>query len=256
MRVEGEPGILGVSAFLNAVRESLYMLADIDAGLSGEPRGTLDWSVASLKTSSAVIEMESRSRDEERNFGPQVTRFFVTGLQQLEELGVTPPYLTESGMSHARRLVKLIGRNGMRGLEVSDLETSTAISARAAANIDPLLKTQRRALGSIEGRIETASIHKRPRVIVYLTRTRKAVTCRMPSTAVLEGAAVAMGRRVLASGMVHYNAKGEPLRVDVDRLRVFRPESELPTIDELAGSDPQFTDGMSTADYIRELRSA
>lgn len=256
LHIEGQPGVLGVSAFLAAVGESVYMLRDLDAGVSGSPRGTLDWSVAALRTGSAVIELESRSREEERNVGPEVARLFVNGLDQLEQRGTTPPYLSETGMTHARRLLRLIGRNGMSGLQVSDLAETVTISAKAAANIEPLLTARRRALGSIEGKIETASIHGRPRFIVYLSRTRKAVTCRMSTSAVLESAAGVMGRRVLASGTIHYNARSEPLRVDVDHVRVLRTENELPTIDELAGSDPEFTDGLSTAEYIRELRSA
>jgi hypothetical protein len=256
LRIEGEPGVLGVPAFITAVRESHYMLLDLDAGVSGVPRGTLEWSVASLKTGSAVIEMESRSRSDERNVGPEVTHLFVTGLEQLERLGTTPPYLTETGMLHARRLLRLIGRNGMAGLQVSDMEETATISAKAAANIEPLLKARRRSLGSVEGRIETASIHGRARFIIYLTRTRKAVTCRLSTDALMESVSNVLGRRVLASGTVHYNARGEPLRVEVDHLRVMRSESELPGIDELAGSEPDFTGGQSTGDYIRELRSA
>lgn len=232
------------------------MLIDLDAGVSGVPRGTLDWNVGKLKTGSATIEIESLSRIEDRNAGPKVARLFVTGLDQLERYGTTPPYLSEQGMGHAQKLLKLIGRNGMSGLEVSDFSETATISARAAANIDPLLTARRRAIGSIEGRIETVSIHGKPRFIVYLSRTRKAVTCRISDKTLLEHAASMMGRRVLAGGTVHYNARSEPMRVDVEHLRLLRAETELPSIDELAGSDPDFTGGISTAEYIRELRSA
>jgi hypothetical protein len=46
------------------------------------------------------------------------------------------------------------------------------------------------------------------------------------------------------------------MRVDVHHLRVLRPDSELPTIESLTGSRPNFTGDLSTEEYLREIRSA
>ena len=48
--------------------------------------------------------------------------------------------------------------------------------------------------------------------------------------------------------------EGEPLRVEVERIRALRPREELPSIEELSGSDPDFTGGMSTEEYLRSIR--
>jgi hypothetical protein len=58
------------------------------------------------------------------------------------------------------------------------------------------------------------------------------------------------------SGVVHSNAKGEPLRVDVERIDLLSREEELPSTADLAGSDPSFTGDMSTEEYIRSSRGA
>jgi hypothetical protein len=256
VQIEGEPGTITAHAFLAAIDNSLKILIDLDSGISGEPRGTLDWLIARLGVGSLTVELESRSRIESRNTGPEVARHFVEGLRQIEQLGTSPPYLSEQGMVRAARLVKLIGREGAAGLAVTDLSETAELSAKAAVNIDQLLRTRRRAIGSVRGKIETVSIHRGQKFIIYLSRTHKAVTCRISDPQLLKEAAKVMGRRVLASGTVHYNAKNEPMRVDVEQLRVFREENELPGISELAGSDPDFTGGLSTKEYIREMRSA
>jgi hypothetical protein len=63
-----------------------------------------------------------------------------------------------------------------------------------------------------------------------------------------------LGRRVIVSGIVSYNAVGEPVKVEVDRLRVLKEEKELPTIVEMLGMTPDITGDLSTEEHIRQLR--
>ena len=62
-------------------------------------------------------------------------------------------------------------------------------------------------------------------------------------------------RRVIATGLIAYNARHEPIRVELrGELRLLRRESELPSISELLGSDPELTGALSTEDFVRSLR--
>ena len=56
------------------------------------------------------------------------------------------------------------------------------------------------------------------------------------------------------AGRVHYNAKGEPLRVDDGDIRPLRDSGELPSTSELTGSDPEYTGKLSTAAYLESIR--
>lgn len=135
-----------------------------------------------------------------------------------------------------------------------DLSQTVEISAKASANIDQLLKIRKRSIGSIEGTLETISVHGKPRIIVYLGRTRKAVTCRFDGEGLLDQATSLLRRRVVVSGIVHSNAKGEPMRVDAEHIRALRRNDELPSIAEMGGMDPNFTGDMSTEEYLRSIR--
>jgi hypothetical protein len=64
-----------------------------------------------------------------------------------------------------------------------------------------------------------------------------------------------LGRRIIASGKVCSNMKGEPLRVEAEEIKVLRRKEELPSIAALSGIDPHFTGELSTEEYIRSLRS-
>jgi hypothetical protein len=64
-----------------------------------------------------------------------------------------------------------------------------------------------------------------------------------------------LGRRIIASGKVCSNMKGEPLRVDAEDIKILRRKEELPPTSALSGIDPNFTGNLSTEEYIRSLRS-
>ena len=56
--------------------------------------------------------------------------------------------------------------------------------------------------------------------------------------------------RVVVTGRISYNAKHEPLSVEVrGPLRFLKEEAALPTVSDLAGSDPSMTGDMSTEEF-------
>jgi hypothetical protein len=200
------------------------------------------------------VEVESRSRLEDKNFGPDVAAAFVAGLEQVDREGMSPPYLSEVGMQRMRQLVRLVGREGASGFVVTHLSQTVEITARAAANIDQLIRVQQRSIASIEGKLETISVHGRPRFIVYHGLTKKAVTCKFEPERWLERVKDALGRRVNVAGIVHYNVKGEPLRVEIEDIRLLRQREELPATAEISGSDRDFTGGLSSEEFMRSIR--
>jgi len=88
-------------------------------------------------------------------------------------------------------------------------------------------------------------------------RTKKAISCNFGvDDALLRLAAGHLGDRVIVRGKVYRNARGEPMRVDVEHLRVLRPDSELPSTESLTGSRPDLTGELSTEEHLHEIRSA
>ena len=117
-----------------------------------------------------------------------------------------------------------------------------------------LTRVRNKSIGSVEGRLELVSTHVRTRRFnIYHAITNKAVRCNLP-VAMEEQAISNLGRRVIVSGIVSYNAVGEPVKVEVDRLRVLKEEKELPTIVEMLGMTPDITGDLSTEEHIRQLR--
>jgi len=253
--IEGTPGTITLKAFIDAIENWLNILKDVDAAISKVPSGSLDWVVTELAVGSLQLAVEPLSRVEGKNFGPVVARNAVAGIGQIERVGTTPPYWSHASLTHARKMLKTIGSCGVSGIQATYQSDTEHASARASANIDLLLPTTRTSLGSVEGIMETISIHGSPKFVVYQDATNKAVSCAFSQTW-LESAKEALGRRVSVAGVVHWNRKDEPVRVDVEDLRIMTSRGQLPPIVQLAGSVPDLTGGLTTEEYIRRIRES
>lgn len=253
LKIEGKPGDIGLKAFIVAVQNWLNMLMEVDAAISRESKGTLEWVIADVSVGSLQMSLASRSRIEGKNFGPEVAQIAVAGLGQIERDGTTPPYVSHQGLSYAKSMLKTIGSNGISGIEVAYQSDVEHLTAQASVNVDLLLPTTHTSLGSIEGRIEAISIHGDTKFVVYQDGTNKAVTCKFPREW-LDRVKAALGGRVSVAGVVHWNRRNEPVRVDGEDLREMKSREELPSIVQLAGSIPDLTGTLSTEEYLRRIR--
>ena len=91
--------------------------------------------------------------------------------------------------------------------------------------------------------------------MIYHSRTKKAIRCDIPQDSdLLEQAKEALGHRVLVAGIVHSNARGEPIRVSAETLRILSETPALPSISSLGGQYPDLTGDLTTEEYVRSLR--
>ena len=141
-------------------------------------------------------------------------------------------------------------------MEVRDpiREKTTQFDSGIVTTTNQLIGYSYKSFGSVEGTLEMISIHKPARFNVYHSITLHAVRCNLKEEAI-EKVREALGRRVVVSGLVSYNTKHEPKRVEVEELEIIPREDELPTIDEFIGSDPSYIGEMTTEEYIRSIRS-
>jgi hypothetical protein len=264
LSIEGKSGHIDVRALTIALSNFVAYLNDIDRGLSGNSRGTLDWVITDMKMGSDLkCQLSPVARETDRDFGSQVTALGVEGLGKVESESGTPAYLSLEGMNQLRNMIGVIGRFGVTGLHIADKERETILSPRSAASITELIRPRRRSLGSIEGVLEMISVHKKPHFTLYSSVTKKAVSCNFVESEFLEQVKDSLGHRVTVSGNIHSNAKGEPLFVNVEKIRHLRSLQELSAElglerEELTlrGMEPSFTNGASSEAYLDSWRIA
>jgi hypothetical protein len=264
--IEGKPGITEYSTYILAQQRTLGVLRELDTAISHKSNGTLGWFVLETHSNGTLaITLESRPKPQRppknkkdvtipSDFGPRVTSAYVTGLDNLER-GISPPYLSEFGLTRIGEVLERVRRDGAHGWRATAVDEDRTVDAteNAQKSIRELLPVDQFALGSVEGTLETISIHGQTRFVVYHALTRKAVTCRFHGDEDLTAVLHAIGERVIASGRVQFNQRGEPMRVTTEDLRVL-DATAFPTVAELAGHDPDFTDGLDSTDYVRSLR--
>lgn len=257
LKIDGKEGEISLHSLLTGIQCQLSILADLDVAISGQSNGSLDWVITDLKTGSLSILAESRSRFKDFNVGQKVAECYIQGIRTIEEKGTTPPFFPENSLKMVKRMATMLGKNGATGLEISSpcVKNELAhISAKAVRHVAELLPTRYSSIGSIDGKMEMISLHKKPKFVVYHSRTQRAVSCIfLPD--MLDQVKELLGKRVNVSGTVFYNTKSEPLRVDLTDIRLLRDQSELPTIDALLGIAPDLTGKLDAIEYLRRVRS-
>ena len=256
LTIQGQIREISIDSFIDSIQNSLEILQELDRAVSRERSGTIDWVVSGLGIGSTYVEVESRVRSGNVDHASQITTQFADGIEHVQKQGTTPPFFSVDSMRHMRNIVRLIGRKGMGGLLVSlpDIPREVHLSREAEENLEALVGVHHKSTGAVEGRLELVSIHHPYRRFnVYHSVTQKSVKCNLPKE--FERQVInSLGRRVIASGIVSYNVKGEPLSVEVQKLRVLRSEDELPSIDDILGIAPDITGDLSTEEYIRSVR--
>lgn len=262
--IEGEPSHVAFQSFVTASAKFLGLLREIDQVISGRYQGSLKWYVSGLHSNGGLsVEVLSRLKppparrrlEIDPDLSGRVAGSLVTGFDNVQNLGVSPPYLTHYGLQNLSDMLGVLERNGARGYRATDIDHNRTVelSHKAIENVRALIPIKRKTIGSVEGKLEAISIHNSKKFVVYDALTKKAINCDFRDDAMLAKVKDVLGHRVLVSGTVHWNVKSEAKRVDVEDIRRLG-EKQLPTTRELSGAYPEITDGMTTEEYMRSIR--
>jgi hypothetical protein len=260
--IEGKPGAVTLPAFLDAFKHQLTILRDVDAALSGKPGGVLQWYITDLSLGSFSIGAEARVEDDTaaedipRTYPGEVVRTYRHGMKVIEGEGSSPPYFTDKSLRAAKKSFQLIGHQGVSGYRVTGDKRAKPIeiSARSAVNVEELIRPGVTVYGSVEGRLNVISVAgEKWKFVVFTAIHKKGVACYFPEDK-LDEVTSSLRKRVLVTGMLTYNRRGEPQKVKNASWRVLRERSELPTTDDMYGRFPDLIGNQTTTEYLAEVR--
>ncbi len=261
--IKGDRDCVSLETYSQATLQVLGILRELDPAISRRPGGTLNWYISRLHNNGTLLlELLSRQRQgkgqiaETKDVSTEVAASFLTGLDNLEHHGTSPPYLTDVGMRKVKKMVSLIHKNGAKGFVASapDGHQSVDVSVKSSKTIDELLPVKTESVGSVEGRLEAISIHGGKKFVIYHSISKKAVNCHFDQEWIMDKVLQTLGSRITVFGEIFSNAKGEPIRVAVSDFELVEQTRRLPTVLELTGSDPNFTGALSTDEYVQSNR--
>lgn len=230
-----------VRSFVRATDSLTDLLAQVVADDSEGVK--VGWYVRNLSTGSAKVEVEGIVQEFDQSADVVVTgdaagwhavRRVVEAIETLERGEDVRRLLSYPAIEKVRALTNLLG-DGATGIVIRALGREVSVTETSAIQVHLLLDRKHRSFGSVEGRIETLSVHeKRPYFNVFHALDGYAVKCRGGED-IVEQATMSLGGRVRVLGEIVRRFDGRPESVEVSEIRVLRRREELPTSASLNG---------------------
>jgi hypothetical protein len=111
------------------------------------------------------------------------------------------------------------------------------------------------AWSSVDGELDVISVRHQPSFVIYEHGTQHRVRCAFPDEW-MDRVKDYLGFRVIAEGFIHYREDGVPVALSQPTALERVPEPKEQDISVYRGALPGITGGMSSYEYVRQLRES
>jgi len=238
---------VGLHTFATALDKLANFLRDLEPA---RPEGKLRWFVADLGRGSARVSVRAHG---DPRVAAIISRRAFDGLRALENAEDLPRAFPLEAVEAASAFLQIVAKDRLRAVVEADGQEQE-LTNRALLTAQGLLRTVVwEDLGSIEGSLETITVHGGNQFNLWEAVTGRRVECYFRADQ-LEDVKAALGRRVRVEGRIRYNRRGEFTSIEVRSLEIIPRDEDLPPLDEMAGIAPNITGDLSSEDYVRRLR--
>ncbi len=258
--VEGRDGGVPAERFVDVVVKALAVMRDLDARSSEDGKAAIHWNITRATTNSPLtLTLEAHVPAQRRDTSRAVVKSYLRGMRKLESGKGVPSDFGDDTLKEARALLGLLDRGVSRVEFSAPGEEKVVPTLRSAALIDEFFgrrTTYHMADTTVEGSLETVTIHGGDAFDVFDQLTGTRVRCMLPDGRIADAVA-ALGKRVSVSGRAKFSDKGRPLSIEVESIRVMRDKANLPKASDFEGAGRlDITGGMDSAEFVRRLRDA
>ncbi len=227
---EGMP----VGAFETVLDNLIGMLRDVEPIVATDHNAATEWRItAAAMNSSSKFSVGATLRRSANS--AKAVAIVVAGMRLLENgTHMIPNGFNISALERARAIVRVLDRDISFINIISPSGETVAITKRIAAQVDDLLPGEHYEIGSIEGRMETITVHGGSEFAVWDRLTGVRVACSFDEE-LLPQVHKSFNRRVLVSGRIRYTASARPESIKVCELFEFPDRSDLPQFSDLRG---------------------
>jgi hypothetical protein len=246
-------GYVSATSFVAIVQNTLAILREVDAEISEQRLGSLEWHIKEISYNSPLtMTLIGEPKAEDLDYEIDIIEAYTEGLRQIDASpDRVPEFFTYQALKSAKSLVSVLNNGVERVVFSAPTGEEVAPTQRVAANVDDLTRTYEE-LTSFEGKLESATIHGKNRFYVWDVFDGR-ISCRF-SRDKLDDVRNLFGHRVSVYGRARFSRTGRPLGIEVIDLKQLRNQDELPQARDLAGIN--ITGELSSEDYVRRLRDA
>lgn len=221
--------------FVKSVSAFVSIIKDVTESLSGE-KNSIKW-IVSVEKGSTIIHFTPQAVKVDPTIVKSTMRAVTEGFREIEENAVRPSYWSNSALKNAKDISSIYEPND-RALDtiriVAGDNTYSAVTKSTSANVDALVGTEKRAFGTVEGRLRTVTESGGIHVVVQDALTLNNIRCFIEEQDT-ERFIKAFRKRVSVYGEIRYGRDGVPVSIKAIDFRVMRESEKLPTIKEMIG---------------------
>ncbi len=261
-----------VKDLFNQILDQVAILSEVETEIFGKRQEQLEWRVGNwTKNSPLTITITPFPKEGGTNIDDRANKIVGATAYGLRELGrgsERPKYFTDKIIRRVNKINERV-TNGLASTEIDffgydeqNIFIDKEIAETTIKNIENLkAESQKpyRELSSVEGYVKAVKYNKDGLFVITLTKRidNKDIKCTSSDAGLDNIKSLAVGEiinglRVRVFGTLYYRILGVIDWVDVDRVELFTPRDELPTIEDLI--DPDFTNGVDSVEYIRRMR--
>jgi hypothetical protein len=247
MDAQGDPGPIvhlvlptsgsPLSKIIQAQQAFLDMGREVARSVAGTTRDPVVFSVVRASESSLDLHMTPApvpsiaTMDTARS----VARAINMGVATLQREAVRPPHFTDRALEKARDLAALVG-DEMPKIGVRNGAGETDITKALATHVDTILnRATLTVIGTVEGRLESVTVHDRRTFSVYDLLTGERIECSFGHRILLATILGAMERRVRVHGAIRYRDTGEIVGMLAETLQPLPGDDTLPSARDVFG---------------------
>jgi len=231
LRIEG-PRITA-DRFVKAVSSFVALINDVSETVTNE-HSAFRWLV-SVERGSAVVHFKPEPYKANPHLIAPSLRAINDGIKMIRKRPERPRFWSDRALRNAKELAEVLDvETGVDHVSVKADQAALDITRKVSANVDELIGSEYKSLGTVEGRLRTVTEAGGIHFVVQDAVTHNNVRCFFDVERADEYMS-AWRKRVAVYGEIRYRKDGVALSITVHKFRVLRESDELPSVRDMRG---------------------
>lgn len=253
IQLAGKNNKISANVFVRSLSFFLDLISDVDSSVSELPRGSVRWELTSLqKNSPAVVEVSGTSRIDAMDYSVPIQESLLDGIDQLIERPEQPKFYSYSALKKVQRMAEQAKH--LKWLSVYSGSRRVVLNERLISNVEYLMASGSRSLGSIRGSLDAIAVHSGNEFRIWLPNIKNPVVCHFEKETLPEVASH-LKQTVEVFGELKRNPRGEAVSMRVEEFIAPEPRKVIPSVADMRGLLPDLYDGKPLKDYLDDLRN-